>query len=111
MTKQPTTITLTDGNFNDQVLENLQPSVVHFRTTWSGSSDTMTCIIDDLAPVYSGKVTFGEIDADEYSEIAVQFGIESVPTLLFFNNGKVVDQILGMISRSELSDKLKTLLH
>ena len=111
MTKQSTTITLTDNNFSGQVLKNLQPSVVHFKTTWSGSSDIMTCIIDDLALVNAGKVTFGKIDADEHSQIAAQFGIESIPTLLFFTNGKVVDQTLGMISKSELSDKLKALLH
>ena len=70
----------------------------------------MNSIIDDLALVYSGEVTFGKIDADECCQLAMQFGIESVPTLLFFNNGKVVDQIRGMISKSELSNKLAALL-
>ena len=110
MEKQTAIITLTDKNFNRQVLENLQPFVVHFRANWSGSSEIMTSIIDDLALEYSGEVLFGKIDADEHSQIAVKFGIECVPTLLFIHHGRVVDQTMGMISKSELADKLKALL-
>ena len=111
MKKQTAIITLTDHNFSHQVLENAQPSVVHFITDWSGSSDIMTFIIDDLAPEYSNEVTFAKIDADKHRQSAMKFGIESVPTLLFFNHGRVVDQTMGMISKSELADKLKALLH
>ena len=111
MQQQTTTTGLTDKNFNCQVLENLHPFVVHFKANWSGSSDIMTCIMDDLARVYSGKITFGEIDADKHRQIALKFGITSIPTLLFFNKGKVNDQSIGIISKRELLDKLKALLH
>lgn len=110
MVKQQTaTITLTDKYFNQHGLESSRPFVVHFSTDWSGSSDIMTCIIDDLALEYADQITFGKIDADEHSQIAVRFGIESVPTLLFFNNGRIIDQITGMVAKRELADKLKTL--
>ncbi len=111
MNKQAVTVTLTDKNFNRQVIESLHPFMVHFQTNWSGSSDIMTCIIDDLSQVYSDQVTFGTIDTDKHTQTVIKFGIASVPTLLLFNNGKVIDQTIGMISKRELSDKLKALLH
>ncbi len=103
-------LALTDKNFNHEVLENLQPVLVQFSTNWSGSSDIMTPIIEELALEFSGEVAFGKIEADKYSQIAMKFGIESVPALLFFNHGRVVDQTTGMISKSELAEKLKALL-
>lgn len=101
---------LTDKNFNHQVLENLQPVLVHFRANWSGSSDIMTAIIEKLSLEFFGKVKFGKIDADRYDQIAMKFGIKSVPTLIFFNHGRVVDRTTGVISKSELTNKLKALL-
>ena len=103
-------LTMTDKNFNHQVLENHQPVLVHFGTIWSGSSDIMTSIIEKLALEFFGEVKFGKIDADKYGQIAMKFGIESVPTLIFFNHGRVVDRTSGVISKSELTDKLIALL-
>ena len=103
-------LTLTDKNFNHQVLENLHPVLVHFKANWSGSSDIMTPIIEGLALEFSGEVAFGQIDADKYGQIATKFGVESIPTLIFFNHGRVVDRTTGVISKSELTNKLKALL-
>ena len=103
-------ITLTEENFNHQVLESPYPSVVHFCACWSGSSDIMTSIIDDLALGYSGEITFCCVDVDEHSKIAARYGIITVPTLIFLDKGRVVDQIRGMISKGELGDKLGDLV-
>ncbi len=103
-------LTLTDKNFNHQVLENHQPVLVHFRANWSGSSDIMTPIIEKLALEFSDEVSFGEIDFEKHNQIAEQFTVERIPSLLFFSRGKVVDRLTGMISKSELIDKLTALL-
>ncbi len=110
MKNKASLLTITDKNFNHQVLENLQPVLVHFAANWSGSSDIMTPIIEDLALKFTGEVAFGQIDSDKYGQIAMKFGIESAPTLLFFNHGRVVDRTTGVISKSELRNKLKALL-
>ena len=110
MKNNPNVLILTANNFNHQVLENNQPVLVHFRADWSGSSDIMTPIIEGLALEFSGNVAFGQIDADKYGQIAIKFGVESIPTLIFFNHGRVVDRTTGVISKSELTNKLKALL-
>ncbi|MCH8873843.1 thiol reductase thioredoxin [candidate division KSB1 bacterium] len=110
MKKKANLLALTDKNFNHQVLENLQPVLVHFRTDWSGSSDIITPIIEELALKFAGEVSFGKLDTDNHNQIAMKFGIESVPTLIFFNHGRVVDRTNGVISKSELTNKLKALL-
>ncbi len=110
MKKKANLLILSDENFNQRVLENLQPVSVHFCTRWSGSSDILTPIIEGLALEFSGEVAFGQIDADKYGQIATKFGVESIPTLIFFNHGRVVDRTTGVISKSELTKKLKALL-
>jgi len=103
-------IILTNENFNHRVLENVLPVMVLFSASWSGSSDIMTPIIEQLALEFSSKLAFAKIDADKYGEISVKLGIDSVPTLLFFKNGRVVDRLTGVISKGKLGEKLKSLL-
>ena len=110
MKNKASLLTITDKNFNHQVLENLQPVLVYFVANWSGSSDIMTPIIEELALKFTGEVAFGQIDSDKYGQIAMKFGVVSVPNLIFFNHGRVVDRTTGVISKSELADKLKALL-
>ena len=103
-------LTLTDKNFNHQALENHQPVLVHFRANWSGASDIMAPIIEDLALKFSDEVRFGEIDIEKNNQIAERFDVERIPSLLFFSRGEVVDRLAGVISKSELTDRLKALL-
>lgn len=110
MKKKASLLKLTNENFNHRVLENVLPVLVLFSASWSGSSDILTPIIEELALEFSGKVISAKIDTDKYSEICLKFGIEAVPTLLFFKNGRVVDRLTGVISKSEVANKLKALL-
>ena len=110
MKNHPNVLILTDKNFNHHVLENNQPVLVHFMANWSGSSEIMTPIIEELSVEFSNEFTFGQIDSDKYGQIAMKSGVESVPTLVFFNHGRVVDRTTGVISKSELTNKLKALL-
>ncbi len=100
---------LSDKNFDHHVLENPKPGVVHFRANWSGSSDIVAAILDDLAHDFQSKVAFGAVDIDENALLAKKLGVGAVPTLLFFKNGGVVDSIKGVISKDELAGKIETL--
>ena len=110
MKKQTDTVTLTDGDFNRQVLEYPHPVVVCFTANWSGSSDIMLPIVDDLAERFAGKVRFGKIDADKNRRLAAELGVASVPTLVLFRKGSVVEIIQGVISGSELAEKVRAQL-
>lgn len=101
---------LTDKNFNHQVLESLQPVLVLFCTCWSGSSDIMAVIIEELAFEFSGEIMIGEIDTDKFGQPGKNLSVDCIPTLLFFNNGRVVDRVVGVVSKAELADRLKVLL-
>lgn len=110
MKKQTVTLVVTDENFDQLVLENPKPVVVHFSADWSGSSDIMHAIVDGLADRFEGEVTFAEIDFGRHGHIAERLGVASVPTLVIFSTGEVVDIIEGMISSSELAEKVRAQL-
>ncbi len=97
-------ITLTDAKF---VLENPQPVVVYFSADWSGSANIVSLIVDDLAGRFSGKATFVTVDFDRQRQLAQRMGVASIPTLLLFCNGRAVDKVEGMISRSELAERIE----
>ena len=110
MKEKTNIIALTDENFNHFVLESTQPVLVKFGTNWSGSCDIMMSIIEGLAVKFSGKIKFCKLDVDRFPEITAKFDVRTIPTLLFFNHGRMVDQTTGVVSKSELADKLKVLL-
>jgi thioredoxin 1 len=103
-------IILTDKNFTLNVLDNTRHIMVMFASGWSGPSHMMKPIIKDLAARFSDKVVFGKLDVDNNPKTAARFAIAILPTLLFFKNGNVVDRINGVISKTELTDKLERLL-
>ncbi len=110
MKEKTNVLVLTDKNFNRQVLESLHPVMVLFCTRWSGSSDIMAAIIEELAFEFSREIAFGEIDTDRFGQPGKKLGVDCIPTLLLFNNGRVVDWIAGVVSKAELADRLKALL-
>lgn len=110
MKKKTNMIALTDKNFNYQVLESTQPVLVKFGTNWCGPCHIMIPIIEELAMEYSGKVKFCNLDVDQFPETAKKFGVRTIPTLLIFKNGRILDQATGVTSKNELADKLKALL-
>jgi thioredoxin 1 len=84
--------------------------MVMFAAEWSGPSHMIRPVINDLAVTFSDKVVFGELDVDHNPQTAARFAIAVLPTLIFFKYGSVVERINGVISKTELTDKLKRLL-
>ena len=95
-------VTLTDGNFSQEVLKSTTPVVVDFWAEWCGPCKMIAPVLDELAGEYDGKVKIGKVNIDEHQQLAINYGINSIPTLLFFKNGEVADQVVGMRSKRDL---------
>jgi len=103
------TIEITDSSF-DEVIKSEQPVLVDFWAEWCGPCKMIGPIVEELAGEFEGKVTIGKLDVDANQGISGRFGIRSIPTLLIFKGGEVVDKVVGVVSKSELADKLEAQL-
>ena len=102
-------VTLTDANFKDEVLEADQPVLVDFWAAWCGPCRVIAPIIEELAEEFDGSAKVAKLDVDHNPQMAMQYGVRSIPTLLFFKDGQVVDQMIGTAPKRVLADKLKAL--
>jgi thioredoxin 1 len=91
----PNIVTLTADNFDQEVIKSGQPILVDFWAEWCGPCKMIAPMLDQLAAEYDGKVKIGKVNIDDHQNLAIQYRINSIPTLLFFKNGQVVDQIIG----------------
>ena len=101
---------LTKENFQTEVIDSDVPVLVDFWATWCGPCRAVAPIIDELAAEYEGKLKVGKVDVDAEQQLAGDFGVRSSPTLLIFNGGKLAEQLVGAVPKSELVDKLQGIL-
>ncbi|MDF1610907.1 MAG: thioredoxin [Stygiobacter sp.] len=102
--------TFTDSNFDTEALQSNIPVIVDFWAAWCGPCRMIAPIIEDLANEYDGRVKVGKLDVDENQQIAIRYGVRSIPTVLFFQNGQLKDQIIGAMPKTVFVDKLNKLL-
>jgi thioredoxin 1 len=102
-------VTLTEENFKE-IVESGKPVMVDFWAEWCGPCRIIAPSVEELAESYEGRATIAKLNVDEQGNLAAQFGIRSIPTVLFFQNGEVVDQVIGAVPKAALESKLKNLL-
>jgi thioredoxin 1 len=103
-------VAMTDASFDKIVFESDNPVMVDFWATWCGPCRMLSPIVEEIESEYKGKLDVIKVDVDQNSGIANRYSISSIPTLLFFKDGKVVDQQIGLISKEELKQKVDVLL-
>ena len=111
MADHKTYLTLTDQNFQHDVLENTKPVLVDFWADWCGPCHMIAPVIEDLAVTFAEQLTVGKLNVDHHPETAHRYGIRSLPTLLFFKDGQVWEQLIGARPKSDITAKLQALLH
>ena len=96
------TVHLTDENFDEEVLESKVPVLVDFWADWCGPCRRVAPVIEELAEKYMGQLKVGKLNVDENPGIASYHGIKSIPTLMFFREGKPVEEVIGAVPKEEL---------
>jgi thioredoxin 1 len=104
------TLTFTDDNFEEDVLQSEQPVLVDFWAEWCGPCKALSPTIDELAEEYAGKIRIGKLDTDANRDASVRFQVSAIPTLILFRRGEVVERLLGLQSKTKLKNSLDALL-
>ncbi len=104
-------VTVTDANFDDQVLKNAKPVLVDFWAVWCGPCQVQGPIVEDIAKELGDKAVIGKFNVDENPTTAQKYGIMSIPTIMIFKGGTVVKQFIGVQSKETLLGELNKLIN
>jgi len=103
-------IEITDANF-EELVNGDKPVLVDFWAEWCGPCKMIGPVVEELAGDFEGKAVIGKMNVDQNSEMPVKFGVRSIPTLLFFKNGEIVDKQVGAVPKNVLADKINAQLN
>jgi len=107
MPENATPITITDDNFAAEIEQSQGLAMIDFWAAWCGPCRMVAPVVEELAKEYAGRVKVGKLDVDENQRTAVRFNIRSIPSILFFKDGKLVDSVVGAVPRAYLEQKLQ----
>lgn len=104
------TLAITDKNFEEVVKNSDKPVLIDFWAEWCGPCKMLSPIVEELAGEYEGKAIIASVDVDSNPNVSAKFGIRSIPTLLFFKDGEIVDKQVGYVPKAALAQKLDGVL-
>lgn len=102
-------VTLTDANFQDEVINSDVPVLVDFWAEWCGPCRMIAPVIEQLAEEFEGRAKVAKVDVDANPQVSMNYGVRSIPTLLYFKDGQVVEQMVGAAPKNVLAEKLQGL--
>ncbi len=103
-------LAVTDASFEQEVLKSNTPVLVDFWAEWCGPCKMIAPILDEIAQEFDGRVKVAKVDVDSNNKTAGRYNIMSIPSLLFFKNGQLVDQVVGAMTKSQLASRLEKAL-
>ena len=103
-------VDIDDGSFDTEIIKSDKPAVVDFWAPWCGPCKAIGPVIEELAKTYGEQIKFTKCNVDDNPVTPGKFGIKAIPTLIFFKEGKVVDQITGMVAKSKLEETIKSIM-
>ena len=103
------TVAVTKTNFKTEILESKTPALLDFWASWCAPCRAVAPVLNELATQYQGKFIVGKVNVDEDPDLAAQFGILNIPTLIFFKGGQEVDRVVGVQPKSQLEQKIQKL--
>jgi thioredoxin 1 len=102
--------TITDDNFQDEVLNSDLPVLIDFWAIWCGPCKMVAPIVEELATEYDGKAKIGKLDVDSNQQTSIKYGVRSIPTLLIFKGGELVETIIGAVPKAKIVEKLESFI-
>jgi thioredoxin len=105
-----TVLTFGDDNFEKEVIQSALPVLVDFWATWCAPCKAIAPVIDAIAAEYDGRIRVGKVNVDDNPGIPGKFGVRGIPTVILFKDGKVVDQVVGAVPKSQLEALMKKAL-
>ena len=101
---------VTDNTFEQEVLHSTQPVLVDFWAVWCGPCKAVAPIVEELAGEYEGRLKVMKLDVDDNPRTAMEYGVQSIPTLLVFKDGKPAERIVGAVPKKVIADKLQSVM-